>query len=194
MEGFSRIIMKNKLTRKIRTLFSICYFLFLFAVIAYSLLPQFDGNQSYFGYQMRTVMSNSMEPTISTGSLAILKEVDPKTVRNGDVVTFQGTTKEAFTHRVVNTLATGEGLQFQTKGDHNDTVDGSLVASSDIEGKYLFSIPHLGNFMLVINTPMGKLALMLTIVNILLTSYFIKLLFQQPAMGYAPLKNGEEIG
>lgn len=187
--------MKSKITRKIRMLLSICYFLFLFVVIAHSLLPQFDGIQSYFGYQLRTVMSNSMEPTISTGSLAVLKEVDPDTIRNGDIVTFQGAAEEAFTHRIVNTIAGDDGLQFQTKGDHNETVDSSLVVSNDIEGKYLFSVPYLGDFMLIIDTPRGKLALMLTIVNILLANYFIKLLFQYPVAATPPLKseNREEI-
>ncbi|WP_440896676.1 signal peptidase I [Amphibacillus sp. Q70] len=185
MEGIITSMMK----RKIRMLFSICYLLFLFIVIAHSLLPQLDGKESYFGYQLRTVMSNSMEPTILTGSLAILEEVDPDTIHKGDIVTFQGEAEQAFTHRVVNTLTTDGGLQFQTKGDHNEVMDSSLVASNDIEGKYLFSVPYLGDFMLIINTSRGKLALILTIVNILLTDYFIKLLFQYPVIATSPLKN-----
>lgn len=93
------------------------------------------------------VISGSMEPEIKTGSIAFIsKNIDYENIKEGDIISYDlGKTKVL--HRVIN--KTKEGLI--TKGDNNDVVDFGIVTESQINGKYLFSIPLLGYMILFIS-------------------------------------------
>ena len=48
------------------------------------------GEPQLFGYQLKTVLSGSMEPGIQTGSIITVKSAVDKTIfKEGDVITFQ---------------------------------------------------------------------------------------------------------
>ena len=93
------------------------------------------------------VISGSMEPEIKTGSIAFIsKNIDYENIKEGDIISYDlGKTKVL--HRVID--KNKEGLI--TKGDNNDVVDFGIVTRSQINGKYLFSIPLLGYMILFIS-------------------------------------------
>ena len=104
------------------------------------------------------VLSGSMEPTYHTGSLIYVKKVDPFTIENGTPITFMMDEDTIATHRVVQVVPDETDttvVRFQTKGDANDAVDGSLVHYKNVIGTPIFSIPYLGYVSNYITNPPG---------------------------------------
>lgn len=111
-----------------------------------------------FGMQVFTVLSGSMEPVYHVGSLIYVKETDPMTLQPGDVITFMLDEDTVATHRIVDVIPDEEApsvIRFQTKGDANDAVDGSLVHYKNVLGTPVFTIPKLGYLASYIQNPPG---------------------------------------
>lgn len=111
------------------------------------------------GLKNYIVLSGSMEPAYHIGSLVYVDPVEADALEEGDVITFLLTGDTMATHRIVEVIGSGEDVQFRTKGDANDTEDGSLVRASDVIGKVIFSIPYLGFAASFIQTAAGRAAL-----------------------------------
>ncbi len=111
------------------------------------------------GLQPYAVLSGSMEPTYHVGSLIYVKTVDYKELRIGDPITFMISQDTVVTHRIIEVIADEEDpdtIRYFTKGDANDTPDGSSVHCKNILGKPLFSIPYLGYVSNYIQNPPGR--------------------------------------
>lgn len=108
------------------------------------------------GLQNYIVLSGSMEPAYHTGAVVYVKPVDADVLEVGDVITFRLAGDSMATHRIVEVIGSGEDVQFRTKGDANDTEDGSLVQSIDVAGKVVFTIPYLGYIASFIQTGKGR--------------------------------------
>ena len=97
-------------------------------------------------YQILTVMSGSMQPTIPIGALVAVKPASSYQVL--DIITFhpaEATKKsETTTHRIISVSDKGGTKVYQTKGDVNNVADFKPVVESQIVGKYLFAVPLLG--------------------------------------------------
>ena len=110
------------------------------------------------GLQVFTVLSGSMEPTYPVGSLIYVKDVDPYKLESGDVITFMLDEDTVATHRIVEVVPDEEDstvVRFQTKGDANEAIDGSLVHYKNVIGSPIFSIPKLGYAANYIQNPPG---------------------------------------
>ena len=106
------------------------------------------------GYQVFNVVSGSMEPEYSVGDLLYVKQVDPDSVKVGDVITFVlNEDLVVATHRVIEVDA--ENRRFYTKGDANDTPDAAPVHFNNLIGVPQFSIPLLGYVSNYIQNPPG---------------------------------------
>ena len=96
-----------------------------------------------FGYRLFHIVTGSMEPTIAVGGNAIIKEVDPHTLKVGDIITFRSQEVQIFgqanTHRIMEIKHDETGaLCFVTKGDANPREDILDVYPKDIYGKVIF--------------------------------------------------------
>ena len=110
------------------------------------------------GLQVFTVLSGSMEPTYHTGSLIYVKEVDAFELEAGQVITFMLNEDTVATHRIVEVVPDAENaevVRFKTKGDANETEDGSLVHYKNVIGTPVFTIPYLGFVANYIQNPPG---------------------------------------
>ena len=110
------------------------------------------------GLDVFTVLSGSMEPTYHVGSLIYVKDVDPFELESGDVITFMLDEDTVATHRIVEVVpdeSDATVVRFQTKGDANDAVDGSLVHYKNVIGSPVFTIPYLGYAANYIQNPPG---------------------------------------
>lgn len=118
--------------------------LFLLIVTVTSLIPLIIGATPL------TVMSGSMEPTISVGDIVIVKPVKAETLRIGDTITFQPISGEStlITHRIVEKAIAPQGLMFTTLGDNNDQPD-RQIAEDQVQGKVIYIIPFVGQLALV---------------------------------------------
>ena len=118
-------------------------------LLIFSMVP-IEGN-----FQIKIVLSGSMEPDIKVGSVVIVKPVDRYEV--GDVVTFGRDDRDNVptTHRIIDVHIVEGETRFVTKGDANDDRDGRELTESDIVGKVLFDIPYLGFILDMAKKPLG---------------------------------------
>lgn len=164
--------------------FTICLLIVvLLAVYAYQ-SKKAGGQAQVGGYQLFVVLSGSMSPTFDTGSIVIIKKIDPEDVVVGDVVTFTSAsdTGKTITHRVIE-IDTKGTLSFTTKGDANNVADSVKLDSEKIIGKVQFSVPYVGYFLEFSKTKTGLYLL------IVLPSMIIFLLEVSKIIGYIGERN-----
>ena len=99
-----------------------------------------------FNYEILTVLSGSMEPTLDTGGVVIAKKISPLDARLGDVVTFQDPErkKKLVTHRLRKVKIKRGNAYMVTKGDANDTTEKWAVSTKGHIGRVAFHVPHVG--------------------------------------------------
>lgn len=110
------------------------------------------------GLNPYVVLSGSMEPTYHVGSLIYVKDVDYKELQVGDAITFMLSEDTVATHRIIEVLVDEEDpetIRYFTKGDANDSPDGSSVHYKNVIGKPVFTIPYLGYISNYIQSPPG---------------------------------------
>ncbi len=93
-----------------------------------------------------TVLTGSMTPQISVGSVVLVRPVDTRTLQVGDIATYQAEPgKEEFiTHRIVDIDTSTEPTSFTFKGDANKGPDIDPVPAGAIRGEVWFHVPYLG--------------------------------------------------
>ena len=135
--------------------YKIGYWVFLITVSAFALLFAATLIPIPGHIEIKIVQSGSMEPTISTGSLVVIRPVD--TYNLGDIITFGPDTKTQvpITHRIVEKNGNGAATHYTTKGDANNDVDPRTIRKADVIGKTLFSIPYLGYLLDFAKKPLG---------------------------------------
>lgn len=120
------------------------------------------------------VLSGSMEPVYHVGSLIYVKDVDPFKLEVGDAITYMLDEETLSTHRIVDIIPDEEDpsvIRFQTKGDANDAIDGSLVHYKNVVGKPVFTIPFLGYVANYVQNPPGKYIAIVFVVLLLMLMF-----------------------
>lgn len=95
------------------------------------------------GYSMFRVVTGSMEPTISTGSVLLCKEMKIDKIETGDIVCYRTKIAEIYgsivTHRVVEVHEDENGtIYLETRGDANVSSDPYYVDKWDLVGKVVW--------------------------------------------------------
>lgn len=105
-----------------------------------------------FGYGGAVVLSGSMEPTIMTDELIIVKAEDR--YAKEDVVVYQSG-KMLIVHRIVEI----DGETVITRGDANNT-DDAPIEMTQIKGKVIAHIPYVGALVRLLKTPVATILLL----------------------------------
>lgn len=126
-----------------------------------------------FPYRFYYVLTNSMEPTIETNSLVLVKTYDDNTkIEKDDIIAFFANRfgeKIVIMHRFSHTELNEEGeVLYKTHPEESDSLDIYETKSEDILGVYLFHIPYAGKFILFLRSPFGILWLCQIIVILLI--------------------------
>ena len=140
------------------------------------------GEAELFGYQMKTVLSGSMEPVFKTGSIIAVETLqndkEKRTLENGEVITFLTEDNILITHRILDVQKSGDNVLYKTKGDSNDAADTDLVSSENVRAVYTgWTIPYAGYFIEFFHTKNGALFLMI-VPGILLLGYSAIMIIQ----------------
>jgi signal peptidase len=116
-----------------------------------------------FGYESLIVRSGSMGHAMPTGSVAITKLVDFKTVGVGDIVSFRHPEADLpTTHRIVDIDEQDGRRVLTTKGDANASADPNpLVLGSGRIARVERVVPYAGYLVRGARTPAGGLVLFL---------------------------------
>lgn len=124
----------------------ICYWVLLVFVCLIALLIIVSILPLPKNYNLYSVHSGSMEPTIRIGDLILTKEAE--TYQKGDVVTFLPSDVKdktnSVTHRIVEINKQRGVKTFTTKGDANQSADSDEITKDRILGKYQLRVPLLG--------------------------------------------------
>lgn len=115
-----------------------------------------DKVPDFLGYKPFIVLSGSMEPTIMTGDIAIIKECKKEDLKNGDIIAFRNG-KSVITHRIVEIKDDEKDTVLITKGDNNNTEDQYPIRLESVEGVFKYKIPKLGNFAMFLQTTVGTI-------------------------------------
>ncbi|MBU9722451.1 MULTISPECIES: signal peptidase I SipW [Bacillaceae] len=130
------------------------------------------GEPEVFGYQIKTVLSGSMEPEFKTGSIiAVEPGGDMTRFQEGDIITFMERENMLITHRIIDVIHSGDHVMYETKGDANAAPDSELVLSENVVAKYSgFTIPYVGYIASFAQSKEGG-ALLLIVPGLLLIFY-----------------------
>lgn len=137
----------------------------IFTVVSVNTFDRSD--RSLFGFKAFIVLSDSMSKTdFDAGDLVLVKEVDPATLKEGDIISYtsQNTSNygETVTHKIrkLTTDANGEP-GFITYGTTTDTDDETIVTYPYVLGKYKTNIPKVGRFFMFLKTTPGYIVCIL---------------------------------
>lgn len=132
------------------------------------------GEPEVFGYQLKTVLSGSMEPGIKTGSIIAVRSLtndEKDNFASGDVITFMENESTLITHRITEVTETKGGILYTTKGDNNNAVDRAPVQANNVVGAYTgFTVPLIGYLISFVQSPNG-LILFLIVPGFLMLCY-----------------------
>jgi signal peptidase I len=129
-----------------------------------------------FGYQSFTVLSGSMEPTISTGDVILVRKISPLEARIGDVVTFRSPEQptKIVSHRV-RSMQVADGLvRFVTRGDANTGAERWQVPANGQIGRVAVHVPKLGYVTNRAGSRFGKLIFLVIPALVLLVSEVLR--------------------
>lgn len=117
----------------------------------------------------------------SAGDLVITKDVNPDTLQEGDIIAYRSEMEESYgdviTHKIRSITADEDGGRaFITYGTTTDTDDVLPVGWDQILGKYSFSIPKIGNFLIFLKTIPGYICCIFVPFMILILLQTIKVI------------------
>jgi signal peptidase len=100
--------------------------------------------------QLYVMTTDSMAPSLPSGSLLLALPTDPATIAPGEIVVFQSPFDQhgTVTHRVIGVTLEPQGAILQTRGDANPTVDPWPVSASAVRGKVVAVVPWVGYVLL----------------------------------------------
>lgn len=127
-----------------------------------------------FGYQLKVVLSGSMEPDIQTGSVIAVKlGGDMSRFNKGDIITFREENKSLVTHRISEVTHSEGKVSYQTKGDNNNRADINQVFPESVTAEYTgLTIPYVGYFVSFLQSKNGALLVIILGGILLLYSLF----------------------
>ncbi|MEG6588809.1 signal peptidase I SipW [Paenibacillus barengoltzii] len=141
----------------------------------------FDSESTIYGYQLSTVLSDSMDPVIPRGSVVIIQPGGDMTRFNvSDVITFQSRDNKRITHRIVEVTQDEHSSQvlYRTKGDNNNAADVELVHPAHVTGVYTgLNIPYAGYILSFADSKTGKVTLLI-LPGLLLFLYTVVVLWK----------------
>ena len=160
---YKKVTKKEKTMKWINNIVSGILMFLLISVATVVVISKASGGEpQLFGYQIKTVLSGSMEPDIQTGSIIGVKLAEEKNdFKKGDVITFQEE-EILITHRITEVVESGNSVLYRTKGDNNNAEDMNPVISDNVVAQYTgFTVPYLGYFVNFSQSKNGALLLLI---------------------------------
>lgn len=143
----------------------VAVFMMVFTIISVNTFDRNDRN--IFGFRAYIVLSDSMSATdFDAGDLVLVKEVDPTTLQEGDIIAYQSQNAENYgqtvTHKIrAKTTDANGNPGFITYGTTTNVDDETVVTYPFILGKYTTALPKVGTFFQFLKTPQGYIVCIL---------------------------------
>ena len=113
------------------------------------------------GDQPLIVRSASMAPAVDAGDVIVTRPIEPLAARIGDIVTFRDPdgSGRLINHRVRALHRAGNRVEFTTQGDANTAQEHWTVPVGGRIGRDVYRLPMLGYPLVWIQTPAGRIGL-----------------------------------
>lgn len=137
----------------------VAVFMMVFTIVSVNTFNRNDRN--LFGFRCYIVLSDSMSATdFDAGDLVLVKEVDPTTLQEGDIIAYQSQNSENYgatvTHKIRSKTVDKNGNPgFITYGTTTGVDDETVVTYPFVLGKYKAALPQVGTFFQFLKTPQG---------------------------------------
>ena len=137
----------------------------IFTIVSVNTFNRNDRN--IFGLRFYIVLSDSMSATdFDAGDLVVVKEVDPTTLKAGDIIAYQSQNSDNYgatvTHKIrAKTTDANGNPGFITYGTTTGVDDETVVTYPFILGKYQMALPQVGTFFQFLKTPQGYIVCIL---------------------------------
>lgn len=143
-----------------------CLFVILILIATVVSITLIDGVINQFRSQKLPalidtyeIVSPSMTPTIKVNDAIMIRRVDYKSLKKGDIITFKSSDPRLngmiITHRINEIVKDEKGkVSFITKGDNNYSIDDALVLPENIYGKVVTKVPFYSTIKKVISNPL----------------------------------------
>ena len=122
----------------------------LLVYVANIKIKQLKGDYTPPKYNAYVVLTGSMLPSIKVEDVVVTKKIDPKDLKEGDIITFASSDERFYgtviTHRIKKKYYDSKKKKYTyvSKGDNNNIEDSALVEQDRIYGKVILKIPKLG--------------------------------------------------
>ena len=146
--------MKEKINKNHKPKFinSQAYYVLIVLYLLFTLIVAVFSHKLFGDYYSFTNKSNSMNPSINSGSIIIVKKYN--SYNTNDIISYYAQImgqEEIITHRIV---ALG-GNVYVTKGDANVAIDRETVIPRLVIGRVILIIPYLGYIISLAKSPLG---------------------------------------
>jgi signal peptidase I len=127
------------------------------------------------GYRPLIDHSDSMRPAIRAGDLLITHSEPASAIRVGNTVTFidRALGSRLITHRVVALRASGNRIDFVTRGDANTASESWSAPRHASLGKLLFRVPAVGRDMAWMTSPWPR-SILLGLATLVLSAALLR--------------------
>lgn len=178
------------------TIFGVMLFVLVMVVIV-TLTARINGETpSLFGHAVYRVSSGSMEPSLHVGDIILCSDCDPMTLKDGDIITYNGKSGQfagkRVTHRVIKEPYLNEdddSYYLVTKGDDNPIAD-TPISVSQVTGKFVTKLDFLNSLYNYFVTPWG----LLTLIGLIILAFFNEIIiFVKALFGYGEEEEHEDI-
>lgn len=168
--------MKVKIKKIIITFFTFV-FMGLTLLVSISIIMAKVNNDvpNIFNRSLFMIVSSSMEQELSKGDIILIERVEPKDIKENDVITFvmkTGNVKIVNTHRVIKV---NDDDTFTTRGDNAPSYIQETVSYKDYIGRYTgFKIPKVGLFIDFLFSNLNILFGLIILIAIIIIGFEIK--------------------
>lgn len=167
-----------KVLRTIVNILSVLLIVFALFVLLSVIMTKPGKAPSVLGYSAFRVLSGSMEPTLRTDAMIVVRHTDPSEIRTEDVISFYSSDPKlggaVNTHRVVDVEKQNGVYIFETKGDANVVPDEYKVPESDVIGVMVFSSYFLGKLVRLLANPLVFIPIIMVPLLLLLILNMVK--------------------
>lgn len=152
-------IKNNKIIRFIYNLIRAFVVIALAVYITFVLFQRLTGNAALFGYRVFTVASGSMTPAYNVNDVIYVKEVDPKSLKVGDDIAYEGERAGleglTVTHRIIGIEEQSDGkIRIYTQGINNENEDPSITGDQ-VLGRVCGKIPFINELNHIVKSTWG---------------------------------------
>ena len=157
LENYKKLIKKRR-KRLIARIFTFLLLLIIAPVMIFlsTIIIDKNGKHDFFGLTFYIVISESMEPEIMVNDCVILKKVkDIESLKPGDDIGYINDNGDVVIHRIHAVVETASGLEFETGGINNNSLDQKRVKTEQIVGIRIETLTVVGQTIVFFRSTTG---------------------------------------